>query len=231
MIFTLIGQNTVCIDIDGVRCLTDPWWGSFECLRAVPLPIKPETLLPIDYMLVSHNHVDHWCKRAIDMAMQHNIAILGSTSAIRRAVKRGATNTKALTPGDTVWCKGFTVEAVPAYHPFAKDAIGFILKKDNLTFYFSGDTQYTDDLKKALTPYALTVAMLQVACSTYPMIGKDGMDLESAALFVQELQPHIVIPIHYHVKGKHLTDEQLEQWQINAKKIILKQGQSIAVDI
>lgn len=229
--FTLIGQATVCINLDGIMVMTDPWWGSFELLRAVPLTVDPESIMPIHYMLVSHNHVDHWCKRAIDVAVKRNIPIIGSTSAVKRAVKHKATKVKAMTPGQSVECEGFTVIAVPAFHPMAKDAVGFIIKKDSMVLYFSGDTLYTESLKKALTPYTITIAMVQVACSTYPIIGKDGMDLQQAAQFVRECKPNIVIPIHYQVKGKHLVDETLQQWDVEAQKVILPHGKAIAVTV
>ena len=222
--FTLIGQSTVCIDIDGLVFMTDPWWGSFEFLRAVPLPVDPEKIEPIHYMLVSHNHIDHWCDRAIRLAQARDCEVIGSISAVKRAHKKGVKKINALTPGNSVNCNGVMITAVPAFHPFAKDAIGFIIQKGSVTIYFSGDTRYHELLQKALTPYSVTIAMIQVACSTYPIVGKDGMDIEAATRFVDEVKPQIVIPIHYQVKGKYLTKQDLENWSIRAKKIILLNG-------
>lgn len=229
--FILIGQATVVITIDGVVFMTDPWWGSFEFLRAVPLALNPETIESLHYMLVSHNHIDHWCDRAIQLAKEKDCMVIGSTKAVKRARKKGVTKCKALTPGESVACNGITVSAVPAFHPFAKDAIGFVLQKGNVTLYFSGDTLYTKNLLKALTPYSVTIAMIQVACSTYPLVGKDGMDLEAAACFVAEVKPKIVIPIHYQIKGKYLTDAQLQNWSVGAQKIILPHGKEFLVQI
>lgn len=229
--FILIGQATVVINIDGIVFMTDPWWGSFEFLRAVPLPRNPETISPLHYMLVSHNHIDHWCNEAIKMAKEKDCIVIGSTKAVKRAHKKGVTQCKALTPGESVSCNGISITAVPAYHPFANDAIGFVLQKGNVTLYFSGDTLYTENLLKALTLYSVTIAMLQVACSTYPLVGKDGMDLEAAARFVAEVKPKIVIPIHYQIKGKYLTDEQLQNWNVGAQKIILPHGKEFHLQI
>ncbi|MEW6526105.1 MAG: MBL fold metallo-hydrolase [Spirochaetota bacterium] len=222
--FTLIGQATVGIHIDGIVFMTDPWWGSFEFLRAVPLPVDPEKIEPIHYMLVSHNHIDHWCDRAIRLAKERDCEVIGSINAVKRAQKKGVKKIHALTPGEHSDCRGVRVIAVPAFHPFAKDAIGFILQKGDITLYFSGDTRYNELLHKALTPYKVSIAMIQVACSTYPLVGKDGMDLEAASHFVEKVKPEIVIPIHYHIKGKYLSLEQLQNWNIKAKKIILPHG-------
>ena len=228
---TLIGQSTVIINIDDKVFMTDPWWGSFELLRAVPLPLDPESIAPLHYMLVSHNHVDHWCTRAIKLAKVRDCQVIGSTAAVKRAQKKDVKKTYALTPGDSVDCNGIKVSAVPAFHPFAKDAIGFIIQKGTTTIYFSGDTQYNELLYKALTPYSVTIAMLQVACSTYPLIGKDGMDMEAASRFAEEVKPQIVIPIHYQVKGKYLTDAQLQNWNVCAQKIILPHGREFHLQI
>ncbi len=227
---TLIGQSTVCIDIDGLVFMTDPWWGSFEFLRAVPLPVDPETIDPVHYMLVSHNHIDHWCNRAIRLAKERDCEVIGSISAVKRAQKKGVKKINALTPGDHIDCNGVKVSAVPAFHPFAKGPIGFIIQK-GVTIYFSGDTRYNELLHEALTPYSVTIAMIQVACSTYPLIGKDGMDMEAAARFVEEVKPGIVVPIHYQVKGKHITKQDLENWSIGAKKIILEHGVKTVISL
>ncbi len=222
--FTLIGQATIVINIDNCAFMTDPWWGSFEFLRAVPLIVNPELIEPVHYMLVSHNHVDHWCKRAITMAREKDITVVGSVNAVKRAKKNGVTKAFALTPGESFQCDKCIVTAVPAFHPFAKDAIGFIIQKDNVVLYFSGDTLYTKELYQALTPYTITIAMIQVACSSYPLVGKDGMDLEAAARFVHDVKPIKVIPIHYQIKGKYVTDEILQSWQVEAEKVILPHG-------
>lgn len=229
--FILIGQATVVITIDGVVFMTDPWWGSFEFLRVVPLPVDPEKIEPIHYMLVSHNHIDHWCGKAIRLAKEKGCEVIGSISAAKRAQKKGIKKFHALTPGENVNCNGITIGAVPAFHPFAKDAIGFILQKGNVTLYFSGDTRYNELLRRALTPYPITIAMIQVACSTYPLVGKDGMDLDAATRFVADVKPEIVIPIHYHIKGKYLSLEKLQNWNIKAKKIILPHGTEYIVHL
>ncbi len=229
--FILIGQATVVINVNGIVFMTDPWWGSFEFLRAVPLSINPEEISPLHYMLVSHNHIDHWCESAIKLAKEKDCMVIGSTKSVKRARKKSVKQCKALTPGDSVDCNGVMVYAVPGFHPFAKDAIGFIIQKGNITLYFSGDTLYTENLLKALTPYSVTIAMIQVACSTYPLVGKDGMDLEAASRFVADVKPGIVIPIHYQIKGKYLTYAQLQNWNVDAQKIILPHGKEFHLQI
>ena len=57
---SLIGQSTLLIRMSGISMMTDPWWGQFEFIRAVPVSMDPEKIDNLDLMLVSHNHIDHW---------------------------------------------------------------------------------------------------------------------------------------------------------------------------
>ena len=62
MRITIIGHNTVLIETNGLRILTDPYFGSTG--NAVYMRLQPpvktrEDLLDIDLALVSHNHWDH----------------------------------------------------------------------------------------------------------------------------------------------------------------------------
>lgn len=223
MELTLIGQATVLIKMSGLTLMTDPWWGQFEFLRAVPIALAPESIGALDAMLVSHNHVDHWSAPAIGLAKRRGARIIASQKAAMRAVKSGHADTVSMRPGDEVRLGDIAVHAVPAFHPFAKDAVGFIIRGER-TLYFSGDTRYTPELRDALLAFSIDVALVQTACSRYPLIGKDGMDLDDAARLVSEVKPGTVIPIHYQVKGKTISQEELQRWKVPVKLVVLEPG-------
>jgi L-ascorbate metabolism protein UlaG (beta-lactamase superfamily) len=63
---TWLGHSTVLIEIDGLRVLTDPVWGPRASpsrlagpkrYQSVPVPLR--AMLPIDFVIVSHDHYDH----------------------------------------------------------------------------------------------------------------------------------------------------------------------------
>jgi L-ascorbate metabolism protein UlaG (beta-lactamase superfamily) len=63
---TWLGHSTVLIEIDGVRVLTDPVWGTRASptrlagpKRFQPVPIRLRHLGPIDAVALSHDHYDH----------------------------------------------------------------------------------------------------------------------------------------------------------------------------
>jgi L-ascorbate metabolism protein UlaG (beta-lactamase superfamily) len=63
---TWLGHSTVLIEIDGLRVLTDPVWGSRASpLRLVgpkrfqPVPVALKAMPPLDLVVISHDHYDH----------------------------------------------------------------------------------------------------------------------------------------------------------------------------
>ena len=219
----LVGQSTLLIELSGLSMMTDPWWGRYEFMRGVPLAFDPDSLTGLDLMLVSHNHIDHWCDPAIELARKLGTRIIASARAARRALRKGLTGVVSVSPGDAVEHEGAIVHALPAFHPFAKDAVGFLVEAEK-TFYFSGDTRYHPDLARALGAFAVDVAFVQVACSSYPLVGKDGMDLDAASRLLGETGPRLAVPIHYQVKGKALSEDALRTWNPPCEKLILEPG-------
>ena len=61
-----IGHATVLLELDGVRILTDPFLrdrlGPLE--RHGPLP-DPTAIGPVDVVLISHGHPDHFDRRSL----------------------------------------------------------------------------------------------------------------------------------------------------------------------
>ncbi|HYK14349.1 MAG TPA: MBL fold metallo-hydrolase, partial [Burkholderiales bacterium] len=63
---TWLGHSTVLIEVDGLRVLTDPVWGSRASPTRVagpkrfqPVPVLLRAMPPVDLVIVSHDHYDH----------------------------------------------------------------------------------------------------------------------------------------------------------------------------
>ncbi|WP_051315317.1 MBL fold metallo-hydrolase [Algoriphagus terrigena] len=55
-----LGHSSYLIYLDGVTILTDPvWLDNWALKRKTVLPIVPERLRDVDYILISHDHRDH----------------------------------------------------------------------------------------------------------------------------------------------------------------------------
>ncbi len=69
---TWLGHSTVLVELDGVRLLTDPVFGShaspstmFGPKRFHPPPVALDALPPLDAVVISHDHYDHLCMPSI----------------------------------------------------------------------------------------------------------------------------------------------------------------------
>lgn len=209
MRLTLIGHMTVRVELDGMAFLTDPWFGPRTWLerllapRALPLALSPDDIPALDALLVSHDHIDHLDGPALALARRLGCAVVGSEKAARRARQVGVGEAIALRPGESVPLGPLTVHAVPADHPLASDAVGFVVVGSQ-TLYFSGDTRWTPALRDALAAFALDVALVQAACAHYPLFGDDGMSLPAVAALARALRPRWTVPLHLHCAGKWL---------------------------
>lgn len=209
MRLTLIGHMTVRVEVGGMAFLTDPWFGPRTWLerrlapRTRPPALAPDEILALDALLVSHDHIDHLDDLALALAQRLGCTLISSEKAARRARRAGVREVIALRPGEKVPLGPLTVHAVPADHPLAPDAVGFVVVGSQ-NFYFSGDTRWIPALRDALSAFALDVALVQAACAHYPFFGNDGMSLPDVAALARALRPRWTVPLHLHCAGKWL---------------------------
>lgn len=225
---TLIGQSTVLIKLDsGIVILTDPWFESYGFIRAVPIAMKPEEIPRCDLILASHKHIDHLDRAALRFARERGAVFIGSRRAAKAAAKAHIEDVRAVEPGDHEQFRGVKIFATLAYHPLAKDAVGFVIEAER-RLYFSGDTRYDKNLALEVKAFSVNAGLLQIACSRY--FGKDdGMNLHDAAKFAAEADIPVAIPIHYQVKGKTLDPRCfLELLPPNRAKILIP-GQPLRI--
>jgi len=223
---TMVGQSTVIIELEsGLVMITDPWFESFAFIRASLPALKPEDIPVVDLMLVSHKHIDHFDRAAIKLARARGAVIIGSRRAVESARRDRYDDCIEVKPGDEIEHEGIRIHATTAFHPFAKDAVGFIVEAEK-TLYFCGDTRAERQLIEELKGFHLDVALVQIGCST--RLGKDdGMNLEEAARLVREIGPTIAIPIHYQVKGKVVDPEEFLKLVPPPLGLVLPMGEPI----
>lgn len=161
-VITWVGHSSFLIQVGGRNILTDPVW-SERCApvqwagpkRHVPPGIPFDELPPIDLVLQSHDHYDHfddWSVRAIARAhpAAHWITPLGVT---RRLHARGVQTVTELDWWQSRDVDDTQVTCVPAQHfsgrtPWDRNATlwgGFVLRISGHTLYFVGDTGWHDE--------------------------------------------------------------------------------------
>ena len=159
-----IGHASLLLNHNGVNVLTDPVFSDraspFQFAgpkRASPLPFAIKDLPKIDIVLISHSHYDHLDKGAIiDLSRYQPDAQYFVPLGLKSVIESwGAKNVTEMDWWDEVDYNGIRLTATPMKHwssrtPFDRNKTlwaGFKLDWPDFSFYFIGDTGYTDDYK------------------------------------------------------------------------------------
>jgi L-ascorbate 6-phosphate lactonase len=205
-----IGQSGYILAADGIKLVIDPYLSnSIEeqqgLKRMFPVPVAIEDLQP-DYIYCTHNHLDHFDPQTILKILEVYplCKIIGPTSVIEHAtrLKISSRNMILLNQYEHLSLGKLKLTATPAFHsdPFST---GLLIKDEQHTVYFSGDTEYVPELAGLITKMSGTKPDLFFVCIN----GKLGnMNAEDAARLALALNPEIVVPNHYGMFAENTAD-------------------------
>ncbi len=154
--------------------------------------IKVEQLPKIDFVLVTHDHSDHFGD-AIEIAKRDGAILVAIFEVSQKPeVLKSGIKTAGMNIGGTYHSDGVTVSMTQAFHSASVGSpAGFVIKMDRKNIYHAGDTSYWSDISLIPKLFGdLDVAFL-------PIGGFYTMDVEQAALAIKDLKPKLTIPIHY----------------------------------
>ena len=193
---TSIGHATFLIELAGQLILTDPWFYEtpFTGRHPEPLGLSLEYLPPLDLILVTHGHIDHFDKKALKQMKEKIVRIICVKGMGTRVRKLGFSRVIELDPWETVAVGALTITAVPAAH--AGPANGYIIEGTGTVLYFAGETTLFPELKRIAERFPqLDVAFLPADGLKLRWGRKLAMAPEEAA---ERLRPKVVIPILDH---------------------------------
>lgn len=174
---TWIGHSTLLIQMNGVNILTDPVWSK----RVSPVPfigpkrhtepgIKFEDIPDINFVLISHDHYDHFDIKTIKKLGNRPFYL------VPRGVGRLLSRLKIDRFREFEWnnttdIDGITFISAPSKHFSGRGLInhkktlwcGWIIISDAGNFFYAGDTAYFDGFKQIGEKYGpFDVAALPV---------------------------------------------------------------------
>lgn len=194
---TYVGHATVLIELDGIRILTDPMLSARlgPLRRAGPVP-TPADLNPIDVILVSHAHPDHFHQASLATIGPDPLVIVprGLGSSANRLGRR----TWELGVNERVDVGPVRITAVPARHgrwPLHRNVrpLGFLVGGSRRV-YFAGDTAIYPGM--AQLAGRVDVALLPVG-RWGPPFGPDRLTPRTAIDAALLVGARTAVPIHW----------------------------------
>lgn len=206
-----LGHCTFLMQIDGIRLITDPVFGSATLFypRKSQLPCSIKDLPSIDYILLSHDHRDH-----LDMASLRKIKKKSPDAIVLTGLKMDGLIKKVFNKSQ-IRCAGwnqvliespFKIVFVPARH-WSKRGLfdfndrlwgGFIIQTKENNIYFSGDTGYGSHFKKIGDRIKIDYALIGIgAYQPEWFMENNHISPTNAIKAFDEMNADKMVPMHY----------------------------------
>ncbi len=159
-----------------------------------------ETPKDAAYILVTHDHYDHFSPEDIEKAACENtILVVPEKMAGKADVLSGqVSGIETVTPGKSYDIGGLKIETVPMYnilkpfHPKGAGWVGYVIEDSGQRIYIAGDIDAIKEAESVKCDVALV-----------PAGGFYTMDAVKAAELVNRMQPKVAVPVHYgEIAGK-----------------------------
>ncbi len=213
---TWLGHSTLLIEIGGLRVLTDPVWGQRASpsqlagpKRFQPVPVALRDVLPIDLVIVSHDHYDHLDYSTVRELAKLDVPIVTSLGVGAHLESWGVRPERIFeldwwerhqVPNSEV-----SVTAAPSQH-FSGRGLkdrnatlwsSMVIRSPRHTVFFSGDTGLTSEydlIRERFGPF--DVVMLEVG-AFHPAWGDIHLGPENALAALALLGGGPFLPVHW----------------------------------
>ena len=190
--------------------------------------------MPLDYVLASHWHLDHFDIDAMPLLMSNRNTMLVCCEDCRDHVSNlnlDETRVQYIKEGDTVQCGDITVHAVFCDHgEGAPLAVGFVFELDGYKIYLAGDTALRIDKASEIAEYGPFDVMFA------PINGAFGNlnEFENVELCSFH-RPKLSIPCHYWTFSEQHGDPGVWMDEMNKnipdqKYLIMAPGEQLYLD-
>jgi N-acyl-phosphatidylethanolamine-hydrolysing phospholipase D len=238
-----VGHATVLLRFGRRFVLTDPNLSGRILVvpRVTPPSLTPAQLPPIDVVVVSHLHIDHfdpWTLRRIS----HRAELLypvGGESYMASVEQR----TRALKPWESVQVSGLRITAVPVRHAggrYLVDALwnhtssGYVIEGGGRTVFFAGDTGYDGKAFKEIRKRFPSIDLALVPIAPARGGNPNHADPEEALRILDDVGARYMIPIHFEAyhstaipidEPRRVLKEQVDRLGLESRVFALRTGE------
>ncbi len=226
----LLGQSGCRLGFPGAVCYVDPYLSNsvqeldgLDLARLVPIPVAPEAVHDADWVLITHEHIDHCDPHTLPklaaaspqarfVAPQVVCDFLVGWGIDGSRIQRADEHWGALSPT-------LRVRAVPAAHPeIERDAsghlryVGYLVEHHGKRLYIAGDTSARQEIIETVVAEGpIHTAFLPVNEHNF-FRGRRGivgnMSVREAFQFAEELGVKQVVAVHWDMFASNAVDPQ-----------------------
>jgi L-ascorbate metabolism protein UlaG (beta-lactamase superfamily) len=191
MKLTYYGHSCFSVVVKGKNLLFDP----FISPNVLASEIDVDKL-KADYIFVSHGHEDHLAD-AVRIAANNDSLVVSNWEIINWAIRQGVSKTHPMNIGGHWFFDFGKVKCVNAVHSsslpdgsYGGNPMGFLVESDERSFYYSGDTALTYDMKLIGEFKRMNFALL-------PIGNNFTMGIDNAIIAAEYIRCDKIIALHY----------------------------------
>ena len=215
---TYLGHSCFLVDLDGTKILFDPFITPNPIVNEIDID-KIET----DFILISHGHEDHIAD-VESIAKRTGAKVISNFEVVSWFGSKGIENSHPLNHGGNIkLTEKISAKFVNAVHSsvlpdgtYGGNPGGWVVKSPNKSFYYSGDTALTYDMKLLAEFDKLDFAFLCIGDNF-------TMGIEDSAIAADFVGVKDVIGMHYDSFGYIEIDHE------NAKEHYDKKGLNLTL--
>ena len=198
-----LGQSGYVLKSGNTEIIIDPYLSDSvnrvaNRPRTLPVPINPKDIR-CDAVICTHNHLDHLDPDTVS-EIPPNQYYITTNEGVAELKRLGRENAAVLNVGDSIKIGDFELTAVFADHTV--EAFGLIVKAENKTLYFSGDTLFNEKLF-AIADYKPDYTFICIN-------GRLGnMNVKEALITAEKIGAAVNIPNHYDMFESNSEDPAL----------------------
>ncbi|MGY0797602.1 MBL fold metallo-hydrolase [Lysobacter sp. A286] len=215
----LLGQSGCRLAFPGCMVYLDPYLSNSvqeldapDLARLLPIPCPPEQITDADWVLITHEHIDHCDPHTLpQLAAASPAACFMGPAPVLQLLEQWGVSKDRLRLATETWSEladGLKVHAVAAAHPRIERNefgqlrhVGFVIEYRAKRLYLAGDTSVTQELIDQLdTLRSISTAFLPVNEHNF-FRGRRGiignMSVREAFQMADELGFQHVVPVHW----------------------------------
>jgi len=240
-----LGHASFLINFCGTKIIIDPALGSrigvtplggktIGPARYVPAALNSGEVGSVDLILVSHAHTDHFDYPTLRQLQSINtIAVTAkNTGNLWQGMK--FRSIEEMHWSDSRSFAGLKVSAIEGKHwgarlPWNKgmEANSFLLSKNGINIFFSGDTGYTELIQQQLHGIPIDLAIMGIAAYAPKSFEARHSTPEQAWKMAEEMSAKWVIPMHWGTFK--LSGEPMEEPIARFRQALAGQMEKVAI--